>query len=166
MTHTQQLESILEIDQSSIRRFRSGEISLGDLTAIRKNHLDYIKNLLGSEGFPFKDTFSDKAYKAAFLTVQHSEDVPFMKSVIEIFNAANKNQVEKRDLAYLVDRVRVLEGVHQLYGTQYRMKGEDLRFFPIEDESNLEERRRSMGMETFAEYKKTISSTASDNKRP
>jgi len=57
----------------------------------------------------------------------------------------------------MIDRSRILKGLSQLYGTQYKVSPEGyLDFFPIENKDALEERRKSMGMGTMNEYKTYI----------
>jgi hypothetical protein len=60
------------------------------------------------------------------------------------------------DLAYLTDRVRVGENKEQVYGTQFRLVDGKWQPFPIEDEKNVDERRKEVGLSTLAEYRKTI----------
>ena len=55
----------------------------------------------------------------------------------------------------LEDRILVNSGEKQIYGTQFYWEESDgqkiLKFYPIEDESNLNQRRAEMGLGTFEE---------------
>jgi hypothetical protein len=99
---------------------------------------------------------SEKAYLSAFLITQHSCDHGFMGKVIEIFLKANNEQIRRKDLGYLIDRLRILKNLPQLYGTQYKKNGDDVQFLPIEDEANLEKRRADLEMGSWDDYKKLI----------
>jgi hypothetical protein len=60
------------------------------------------------------------------------------------------------DLALITDRVRVRQGLPQLYGSQFN--GVDGRWIadPIEDVERLDERRASMGLPPMADYVRMI----------
>lgn len=59
------------------------------------------------------------------------------------------------NLVYLEDKVRVYQGRPQLYGTQFDDQ-ENFRPKHIEDEAHLDERRASVGLRPFSEYKKQM----------
>lgn len=66
-----------------------------------------------------------------------------------------KNDVNKRNIAYLEDRVAVSDGRPQVYGTQfYEDSDGQMQPRPIFDPENIERRRKEMGLETFEEYQK------------
>ena len=65
--------------------------------------------------------------------------------------------IEKRFFALLVNRVRVRKGQRQLYGSQLTQLANDtFEIYPIEDEINVDIRRREMGMEPLAESVKSL----------
>lgn len=66
-------------------------------------------------------------------------------------------EVDKNEIAYLEDRVRVNEGKPTLYGTQFYRNPEGvMTCYLVEDPANLDKRRKAMGLEPFAEYEKSI----------
>ena len=73
---------------------------------------------------------------------------------------ATEGDVSKIDIAYLEDRVRVNTGRGQIYGTQFRETRNEEGIVvayepkPIEDIEHLDDRRISVGLEPFEEYKK------------
>ena len=44
------------------------------------------------------------------------------------------------------------EGKPQVYGTQFKIKGQELIPAPIEDEQNVDRRRAEVGLPSLAEY--------------
>jgi hypothetical protein len=50
----------------------------------------------------------------------------------------------------------VAEKKKQRYGTQFRMTDGKLEPSPIEDEANVDRRRKEVGLPSLAEYRKTI----------
>jgi hypothetical protein len=67
-------------------------------------------------------------------------------------NAFLTGALRGQDFALLQDRVLVKEGQPQIYGTQFKIKGNDLIPDPIEDEPNVDRRRADVGLPSLAEY--------------
>ena len=84
--------------------------------------------------------------------VQHADkDVPFQKDVLaKMKPLADAGEVSMTDYAYLYDRVAVGEHRKQRYGTQF---DEHQQPQPIEDEPNVDARRKAAGMGTMDEYR-------------
>ncbi len=61
------------------------------------------------------------------------------------------SEVISKDLAMLEDRVRVGKNQLQLYGTQFRQMAGEHKPQPIEDEANVDERRKKMGLDSLEE---------------
>ena len=70
-----------------------------------------------------------------------------------------KHEVSQRDLAYLTDRVLLAEGKKQIYGSQFQQKDGKLLPSPIEDEANVDKRRKEVGLNPLAEYAKQLAET-------
>lgn len=69
------------------------------------------------------------------------------------------NEVNKQNIAYLEDRVRVHQSQPQIYGTQFYTNAQDeLVPRPIEDPENVDKRRAEIGLNTLAEYTATMKS--------
>ena len=54
------------------------------------------------------------------------------------------------DIAFLEDRVLIMEDNPQLYGTQFHMVNHHSEPFPIVDFAHVDERRARVGLEDFA----------------
>ena len=67
-----------------------------------------------------------------------------------------RNEVIPSNVAYLTDRVLVAEGKKQKYGTQFTQVDGKHQPQPIEDEANVDKRRKDLGLSTMAEYTKQI----------
>ncbi len=61
-------------------------------------------------------------------------------------------QVNRPDIAYPTDRVRVNSGEPRLYGTRFHVVEGRLRARPIEDPENVDTRREAMGLQSLEEY--------------
>ena len=60
-------------------------------------------------------------------------------------------------MAYLTDRVRVAEKKKQVYGTQFHEVGGRQEPYPVENEADLDRRRKEVGSaRPMAEYRRLI----------
>jgi len=98
------------------------------------------------------------ATPALILTLTAAADRVFQRKCLELLAAAVRaKDAAPAHLAYLTDRVRVVAGEKQLYGTQmtYTKDGEMVPS-PIEDEANVDARRKEAGLPPLAEYLKLV----------
>jgi hypothetical protein len=56
----------------------------------------------------------------------------------------------------MIDKIAVLKGEAQVYGTQYKIVNSQVEFLPIKDKEGLDNRRSKAGLEPLEEYIKTI----------
>lgn len=155
--YTLTLETIIETDQQSIKDFRAGKITASDLTEVNRKNIAIVKKIITEIGFPTINLTSQRAYKAAVLVVLHSGDIDFLNESIKNLQNSDPISIQKRDIAYMIDKVRVIQKLPQLYGTQYYVDKEGvLRYIEIEKPEDLEERRAKYGMESFEEYRKIV----------
>ncbi|MFA6314753.1 MAG: DUF6624 domain-containing protein [Candidatus Paceibacterota bacterium] len=155
--NTLTLETIMETDQQAIKDFRAGEITASDLTEINRKNVTIVKKIITEIGFPTINLTSQKAYKAAVLVVLHSGDIDFLSESIKNLQNSDPTSIQKRDIAYMIDKSRVIQKLPQLYGTQYNIDNDGvLKYIEIEKPEDLEKRRAEYGMESFEEYKKIV----------
>ncbi|MFA6459024.1 MAG: DUF6624 domain-containing protein [Candidatus Paceibacterota bacterium] len=151
------LEAILEADQQAIKDFKVGKIATSDLAEINKMNVKTVNEIINEIGFPTISLTSQKAYKAAVLVVLHSGDIEFLNQSIKYLQDADIVSIQKRDIAYMIDKSRIIQRLPQLFGTQYNIdKDGVLKFIDIEKPEELEKRRAEFDMESFEEYKKIV----------
>ena len=106
------------------------------------------------EGWPTVAEVGEEGQRAAWLIVQHAISQPqFQRQCLALLQAAvARGEAPASQVAILTDRIRVLEGRPQLYGTQFDWdaKGQ-MSPLPIEDTSRVEERRAQVGLESLTE---------------
>jgi hypothetical protein len=91
--------------------------------------------------------------KAAWILVQHADLSPkFQRKCLDLMTKAPRDEIFPDDLAYLTDRVLLAEGKKQVYGTQFTMANGKCKPRPLEDEANVDKRRKEVGLEPLAEY--------------
>ena len=116
---------------------------------------DRLREIVDEHGWPGRSLVGEEGAEHAWLLAQHaSSQLDFQRRVLDLLTAAvAAGEAAPRQLAYLTDRVRMLEGREQVYGTQF-IRGEDGQPapYPIEDPDHVEQRRAAVGLESLREY--------------
>lgn len=119
-------------------------------------HTVRIREILRVHGWPGIGRVGPEAAGAAFLLVQHTADNELQREALRMMQAAPPGDVALPDLALLTDRVRVRQGLPQLYGSQFSVVDGRWVADPIEDVARLDERRASMNLPPMADYVRLI----------
>jgi hypothetical protein len=126
----------------------------GPVAAIDQRTTKTLRAVISKHGWPGKSIVGEDGAHAAWLLVQHAaKDPALQKDALALMKPmAATGEVTKADYAYLEDRVAVAEHRKQRYGTQFVGREPE----PIEDEANVDARRKEIGLGTMAEYKQDI----------
>ena len=113
-----------------------------------------LKELIAEHGWLSQGRVGEKGAEAAFLIAQHADhEVDFQKSVLKNLQEAYENKTATdQQVALLTDRIQVVEGKSQLYGTQAQFRYGEVRFHQIEHSTNVDQRRANMGLPPLSEY--------------
>lgn len=121
--------------------------------SVDQKHTARLKEIVAAISWPTISKVGKEASHSAWLLVQHATAEPaFMQQCLNLMKNAGEGDVAPDDIAYLEDRLLIMEGKPQLYGTQFRTIDGVTEPFPIEDPEHLDERRARVGLETYAEY--------------
>jgi hypothetical protein len=101
-------------------------------------------------------TYGTDADHDAWLLVQHADRTPdFQRTTLAQLEALPPGSTNRKNLAYLWDRIASSEGRPQRYGTQGHCVGPGTwEPNPSEDPSHLDNRRMQMGLNPEGEYRK------------
>lgn len=119
-------------------------------------HTARIRQILDEHGWPGISRVGAEGARAAFLLVQHTEDDELQRRALGMMQAAAPGEVSLPDLALITDRVRVGQGLPQLFGSQFSAVDGRWIADPIDDVARLDERRASMGLPPMADYVRMI----------
>jgi hypothetical protein len=111
------------------------------------------------ETWPGRRLVGDDGSRAAWLVAQSAiEDPGLQRRCLEALEVAVAyGDADPVHYAYLVDRVRMADGLEQLYGSQFVLDGDgELVPWPVDDDVAVERRRRRLGMPSFAEHASTM----------
>lgn len=125
------------------------------LKAIDSKTTARMKEIVAAKGWPGKKLVGADGAKAAWLLIQHADqDVAFQKECLALLEkAVAAGEADASEHAYLYDRVAVAEKRPQRFGTQFNAEQEPQ---PIEDEANVDARRKAVGLGTMAEYRQQM----------
>lgn len=126
-----------------------------DLTQalIAKDRLNTVRmrSIVEQYGWPTYDLVGRGPSNNAWLIVQHADRNPLFqaKCLPLLKKAVEEDQANPSNYAYLYDRVQVAKGEKQLYATQSTSNNAlfEGKFYPIEDESNVQSRREAMNIQ-------------------
>jgi hypothetical protein len=116
---------------------------------VHDRHAARLAAVLDQQEWPGEPQVGREAAEAAWLIVQHAIAQPaFQRRALgALASAAARGEVPAWQPAMLEDRIRVLEGRPQRYGTQLDWDRDGrLSPLPLEDPANVEGLRRSVGL--------------------
>ncbi|WP_256012199.1 DUF6624 domain-containing protein [Desertivirga xinjiangensis] len=159
------LDSILEMDQnyrsnldSVTKEFGAGSPKTKEyyqkMHELDSLNLLKVRPIIDSIGWPGPYEVGNKGGLAIFLVIQHSNAEVQEKYLPLMRSAAMKGNAILANLALLEDRVAISNGRKQLYGSQVFVDPKTNSYFlaPIEDEKNLNLRRKEMDLQPIEEY--------------
>lgn len=145
----------IKLADQQLDRFSPINRALWDLKAkLNEENLSRLEEIIAENGWPKISEVKGSAAQAAFLIVQHSSIEVQEKYLPIMKEAAENGEANWSSLALLIDRVRIRNDKPQLYGSQVRRNSETGAFepFPIEDEPNVDKRRKEVGLGPLADY--------------
>lgn len=163
----QEIIQMALLDQKVRKAYELKPAYLKKMREIDELNLTKVKKIVKQIGWPTISLVGKKASHFAWLLIQHADiDVEFQQYCLELMKKEVENgEVTKTDIAYLTDRILVNKGKPQLYGTQFYDRERELIPREILDISNLNKRRKSMGLEPFEIYKKKLIKYKRNTKR-
>jgi hypothetical protein len=147
-----ELHAILERDQKT----RTGDDSSAFAHYIDSCNLVQVKVLLEKYGWMGRSMIGDKANSALFLVIQHADLKTQLKYFPLLQKSAELGESRLSNVALMQDRILMRQEKKQIYGSQvvYDEVTGAPKFYPIEDEKNVNVRRAKIGMTPLEEYAK------------
>ena len=134
---------------------KSGQLSEGyneEMAKLHKQNTKILNDIIDQIGYPTIDKVGKEGSEATWLIIQHSIGQPvFMKKCAKLLEEqVSDDRANKKNLAYLTDRIAVFENKPQLYGTQFDWD-ENGALSPnhFVDLSMVNQRRISIGLNTL-----------------
>lgn len=151
-----ELLEMMKRDQEVRERLTSSNYSeevSAEMMALDARHEPRIVAILAQIGWPGVDGVGAQANQAMWLLVQHASPELIKQSLPAMKAAAKKGELPWSAVALSIDRDLLNDGKKQLYGSQLIQNAAGKMVLrPVEDESRLDERRASVGLEPIAAY--------------
>jgi len=123
----------------------------------RSENSDSLCLVLKQYGWPTKKLVGDDGANAVFFLLRNTSSPAMQAALLPVIIAATtQKEIELRDFASYIDRVRLNAGLKQLFGTQATIRDGFLMMFPIEDESLVDARRKQYQLPPLADYQRTL----------
>jgi hypothetical protein len=142
-----ELDELLNEDQSLRKSLKEGKIPHKEFVEADTKVSKKFLGCLTCNQFSF-DPENPEVYRAMVTLALHAPH----EEMQEIFETAREN-IKPQDQAYFIDKLLIHDGKKQMYGTQYKKDEQGtVTFLPIEDENDVDERRRGMGLCSLRQY--------------
>jgi hypothetical protein len=154
-----ELEQMREADQAVRRDFNyldSEQLEkMRTVDAVNQKRLKEIITLIG---WPSKELVGENASSGAFLVAQHAgDDLDFMKEVFSYIEADySKRKGSPSQYARMYDRIKMMEGKPQRFGTQFNINSSGCHGWKLEAPEKVDEYRAQMGLGSLAVYAKKV----------
>lgn len=113
-------------------------------------HYSTLINIIGDTEWPKLSEVGERAAKAAFLIVDHQTDPSILMHFLPILEArCQEGEADWLHFATMYDRLQVMQGKPQRYGTQFRMMNDNpqkLELYPLENDLEVNEWRKMLGL--------------------
>jgi Family of unknown function (DUF6624) len=140
------------------------------MQAVHDRNAARLSEIIAEHGWPGRTVVGEEGSRAAWLVLQHAIAQPDLqrRGLVLLQDAVGRGEVPAAEAAMLEDRIRVFEGRPQRYGSQFDWdENGQLNPLPIEDEANVDERRRSVGLGPLAEaVRRRQEDTAGSTEKP
>lgn len=124
-----------------------------ELIKIDADNTKFLKTILPGDGWFRFSRVGEQVSRDAWLIVQHSPDRAFQRRVLGIMEPlVGTGDASGSQYALLYDRIAMFEGRPQRYGSQIICTNGRFQPSPVEDATNLDRLRASVGLEPIAEY--------------
>lgn len=154
------------------QKFRkSSFFTLSEVEKIDNKNTEELKKIISKIGWPTISKVGGKAAHASWLLAQHTRDDKFREKCLELMKE-NSDDVSRKDIAFLEDRVCLKKYGYQVYGTQVKTETQRgklvTELLPVKDPGKLKTLRKSMGLDSIEDQikrcEKIFSKLHRDNK--
>ncbi|HLB40513.1 MAG TPA: DUF6624 domain-containing protein [Candidatus Babeliales bacterium] len=126
---------------------------IDSMRKIDQKHTQRLQAIIQAQGWLSQALVGAEGCKAAWLLVQHSEDLTLQEQYLLLLE---NHAAMTEEYAYLYDRVAVRQHRKQRYGTQAQIINGHAFIYPIEDELQVDTFRAQIGLPMLAIYQQQL----------
>jgi len=124
-----------------------------EMGAVDRDNTAWLKMLIADVGWIDGTRFGKHTAGSAFLLVQHSGDLPLMQATLPLIKIdLSLGVCDPQDFALLYDRVQIMTGQRQRYGSQIGQALGKSALFPLEDRARVDDFRQEIGLFPLKTY--------------
>jgi hypothetical protein len=144
------LEKIYDLDQNM--RLKDNNFD----PKVDRQNLIKVVSLIENCGMPTTKEVSKKQMSAIWLVFQHADNKNRKKYFPLLKKSAEKGDLNKSKIALMEDRILMMEGKPQIYGSQISKNGETDKWelYTLEKPETVDKRRAEVGLGSLKEYVK------------
>ncbi len=129
-----------------------------NLREVDKNLTAQLKEIVGKSGWPTIALAGYEASNAAMVILIHTADHTWQRSLLpDLEQLADAGKIDGSPVATLVDKELISEGKLQRYGTQFKVLGDRMAMFAVEDPAGLDARRAKVFLPPIEPYEQRMS---------
>ncbi|MFZ6643137.1 DUF6624 domain-containing protein [Undibacterium sp. TC4M20W] len=147
--YSEELIAMFKKDQDARKNFdRDDPRSIDNLIETDKNNLARFKEIIKAIGWPSVDKVGAKASEGAFFIAQHAvTDWPLMEfALIHVEADYRAGKSTGNNYALMYDRINMLHGKPQKYGTQIVNNSDGCGVYQLEDAGKVDIYRQDVGL--------------------
>lgn len=125
---------------------------------MQTEHISQLQQILNKDGWVSSKKYGKTACEQALTTLKNADGELLESRLDMLLNAAKNGEANPAEVAFIHDKVLVYQGKEQRYGTQigFNEKKGINDVYPIQDEANVNERRRKVGLEPIEDALKKM----------
>lgn len=125
---------------------------------IDDENLEMVINIINKCGMPIRKDVGLKGMSTIWLVLQHSDNVHRKKYFPYLEKASRIGDIKKSQLAMMQDRILMMEGKPQIYGTQVIKKPNSKNWilYSLDNPNIVNKKRDSVGLEPIEDYLKNF----------
>lgn len=144
-----------EINKMAMEDQKARELASIDTRFVDEKNNKRMKEIIEDIGYPTITKVGKQASFNSWLVIQHSPDLNFQIRCLDLMEKESFD-VNPQNIAYLKDRVLMLQEKPQIYGTQLKKNASTGKFelYSVADTLKIDALRKSIGLEPIDEYLK------------
>lgn len=145
---------------------RDNEAVKQEVETVDRENTARVRAIIDAQGWPGASIVGRKGSAAAWVLLQHADAASLKQYIAIMERAVEAKELDGSLFATSVDRVRIQEGLPQVYGSQFHEVDGTMVPMAIENEAEVDARRAKVGLGPLAEYAKMLNEVYARQKKP
>lgn len=131
--------------------FGAGKARIPEINAMSRAHLLRVCEIIRQYGWIAHGALKQEAYIALTFLITTNRSADLQRQMLPVLiEASKKGEFDKPAIAEIVDNIRLLAGLPQIFGTQATRREDAIYIMPLLNEDKVDEWRRAYNMPSLA----------------